>query len=167
MNRSEKLKILQEAIEGQPRLLRQLQQQKQREAMPYVDAMGVIDLHCCPPALWGMEVADGESIIEGSIKYGTLGDYIRRWQSGKLDKPYVHNMAIGILDACDSQYDLIPLHSIEITRRDSGRTYLPNLTIGALRGYYKQCVKSVEDKTFTLILFETDQNRLKKFPPQP
>ena len=24
-----------------------------------------------------------------------------------------------------------------------------------------------KDKPFTLILFETDQNRLKKFPPQP
>lgn len=144
MNRAEKLRTLQDALQGQAGPLQQLHRQRQKDALPYLEVYGIFDIRTCPLALYSLSVIDGE-IDEGRIVYEPLSAYLCRFSETDPKQQQYLQSAIALMDAEDSQYDAVPVSYIEIKKCDYSSRILPDCTVAHLRGFYARCADSLSE----------------------
>ncbi|GAB2542872.1 hypothetical protein [Spirosoma aerophilum] len=160
MNRAEKLKILQEAMQGQTRLLCQLSQQKRKGKMPFLDVAGFVNLYPCSPLLLDLMVMPTESILD--CKKGdhiSLRECLARFDKVDSAQLYYAFSAVGAIDGNDCHYDRVPLHGMQIQHRNYSKTYLKGGTIADLRRYFHQSASSLDEHPFLLLSLEMDLKR--------
>ncbi|WP_041258022.1 hypothetical protein [Fibrella aestuarina] len=162
MKRADKQAILQDALKGQSSALRKLQKERLRDSMPYLDAHGVIDVNNCPEALLGVLVyyndIDNDTITITSQEFiCKVADRsgLRRWS--------MSSSAITMLDPADSQYDLIPLHTMQLTKRNYVRINISGGTIGDLRRYFSRCADSLS-KPYIGLFFDAEPREVVTVP---
>ncbi|MCC5612558.1 hypothetical protein LC612_39165 [Nostoc sp. CHAB 5834] len=157
MKRSQRVTILQEALQGKTGQLHQLHQQRSEKAMPYLEAHGIIDYGQCPPMLLDLPIYYGE--VDEKFHQTTLGQWMTKPNSERTTD------VCGFIDMPDSQYDTLPLSFIELRCRDYSKTLIQGGTIGDLRRYFSQCTASVNEP-FVVLLFKTNLTRYtSKFNP--
>ena len=128
MKRAEKLKILQDSLQGQTNQLQQLYRERRKKSMPYLEASGIVDVHTCPPELLAINVLYGETDGRPFFKK-PLGEWLKLLSElGKINQ-IGGDMAMGFVDANDNQYDAIKLDLIEVRSRNFSYWHLPALTI--------------------------------------
>lgn len=66
MKRTEKLKLLQDTLQGHTAQLHQLKRQLSKKQMPYLEATGFVDMRHCSPLLMDMDVVYNESLLSGA-----------------------------------------------------------------------------------------------------
>lgn len=162
-DRAQKLKTLQDALEGRTQSLQRLQQQRRKEAMPYLEVHGIIDVRQCSPKLMDLIVVDGESIIDGKHVYKPLSEWIHQYNTFVPTSTYVYRSdgSIGSIEATDTQYDAEPVTYIEVKHRNYATQTLRGGRIADLRRMFDQCAASVE-QSFILLCFETDVSRYER-----
>lgn len=158
-NRTEKLKTLQEVLQGNNRTLQGLYRQQRKKAMPFLDVHGFVNIRSCSPLLLELLVVPTESIIDGKRNdYITLDDCLRRFDA-VTSKQYYSYSAIGSIDADSSQYDAVALDYIQIRYPNYSNRYLQRGTIADLRRYYQQSASAFDEYPFLLLSLETDLSR--------
>jgi hypothetical protein len=158
MKGSEKRQLLQEAFGGKGNALRQLQRQRLKTNMPFLEVTGIILVDACPVELMGLSVVDTESCIDSSVvKTQPLSEFIDRWN--RTDRKPFYGCAFGLLDPEDEQYDALPLSAIHIRHTDYSNTHTPNGTISELRRLFFRSQTSLSEYPFVPLLIETDIDR--------
>ena len=165
MNRNEKLKILQDSLQGQTNQLQQLHRERRKKLMPYLEAHAIVDAYNCSPELLAIQVLYGE-IDERPFLQKSLRDWLNLLNELGQISQYGGDMATGFIDANDSQYDAVKLDLIKVRSRDFSYWHLPALTIGDLRAYYNQSEASYTS-SFVLITFDTDMSRYARYTRLP
>ena len=102
MKRNEKLKILQDSLQGQTNQLQQLHQERRKKLMPYLEAHAIIDAHNCPPELLDITVFYGEIDERPFLQKSLRGWLALLDELGQISQ-YGDDMATGFIDANDSQ----------------------------------------------------------------
>ncbi|MVM40386.1 hypothetical protein GO730_26565 [Spirosoma sp. HMF3257] len=160
MNRADKLKALQDAFQGQYRLLHQLHREERKKIMPFLEVHGLVNIRSCSALLSDLLVMPTESIIDRKKNdYITLRDCLRRFDEVDPKGSYYSYNAIGSLDADSSQYDAVALNYIQIRHPNYSNTYLQGGTIADLRHYFKQSASAFDEHPFLLLSLETDLSR--------
>ncbi|GAB3957147.1 hypothetical protein GCM10028805_48990 [Spirosoma harenae] len=104
MNRIEKLKAIQEVLNGRKKALQELHRQQRKKMMPFLEVHGFVDISQCSPLLLDLLVMPTESIIDGKRNdYITLKDCLRRFYGVDPKGSYYSYSAVGIIDADSSQ----------------------------------------------------------------
>ena len=132
MNRAEKLKTLQSALQGVSGQLEQVHREQRKKSAPYLEAHGIIYPQNCTPELFDLTVIHGV-IDERPFLYSPLHDWLAKF-NGRLQPEIYDGVAGTVIDANDSQYDAVVLSFVVVRSRNYSFWYLPGLTIGELRG---------------------------------
>ncbi|RAK02906.1 hypothetical protein LX87_01027 [Larkinella arboricola] len=161
MNRTEKLKVLENLLEGNNEKLRELHCERQKKAMPYLEVYGFVNIRQCSPLLLDVLVMPTASIIDHNRKvYIPLRDCLRRFDAIDTFKyPYYPYSAVGSIDVDDYRFDAVQLDSIQIRYPDYSNRYLKGGTIADLRRYFNQSASAFDLYPILLLSFETDASR--------
>lgn len=162
MNRTEKLKTLQDALQGKSGQLKQIQLERQKEAMPYINATGYVDFHNCPPAFLDFNIhCDYYSPYTKHHKiFCTVREGIEIYNQVETKERFLFSTGCSIIWIDDERYDNEPLAFLCVRGRDYKDRYLQGKTVSDLRSLYKQSTDSFYDSPHVAIFFETKQDRL-------
>jgi hypothetical protein len=148
VNRNEKLKILQDALQGKESQLQQVHQQRRKDAMPCKNATGYITVDCCPAEWSGLTVLDMDAAIDDDTRprQCTFAKWLLLPKSGSSD-------VCGLfIDARNDKFDAIPLAGMLLELRPYIRRHIYGHTIGDLRRCYNKSAESVERSTIILFV---------------
>jgi hypothetical protein len=164
VNRNEKLKTLQDALQGKASQLEQLHQQRRKDAMPYQNATGYIAVDCCPAEWQNMVVMDCEAAIDDDTRPRSCT--FAEWLLLPIARSGIKSGCGLVIDTRSDQFDTLPLAGMMLELRSFGRKYIYGGTIGNLRRYYNQSAASIE-KPGILLFVSYDINRLLPNRPTP
>jgi hypothetical protein len=153
MNRNEKLKTLQDALQGNASQLEQIHQQRRKDAMPCRSVSAYLSIKYCPPALMALSVRDFERFLDNDnvAIWEPLSEWLHRIKTVGPKSPYSHESAATAIDANSTEYDEVALSYIQVENRNYSRTTFKGGTIGKLRHYFSQCEQSVSSSGIILM----------------
>ncbi len=154
MKRTDKIKVLQNALQGQTTPLQQMHHQYKAKAMPFQETYGIIDARQCSPMLLDLQVLDGEQIIDGTRNYQPLSRWLENCHVGPKSA-YRSDNAYSSIDASHDAYDTVPVALIQLKRPNCLFSSLPGGTVADLRRWHSQCATSVLE-SFVVLVIETD-----------
>lgn len=169
VNRVEKLKVLQDALQGQTGQLCRLRRQQSAKAMPYLSVAGIVDIHQCPPALFELPVSYSYyPILSRREKYHEpLQECLRRFDEVDPKLRFLFSSALGLIWPDDRPYNDVPLHYIRVTCRDCRERYVEGGTISDLRRYFDQSTGCFDEHPYLSILIETKSEQFDWFAKRP
>ncbi|MFD1144540.1 hypothetical protein ACFQ4C_25660 [Larkinella insperata] len=158
MNRTEKLKVLENLLEGNNEKLRELHCERQKKAMPFLEVYGFVNIHQCSPLLLDVLVIPTASIINHNRKdYIPLRDCLRRFDEiDTIKYPCYPYSAVGSIDIDDYRFDAAVLDSIQIRYRNYSNRYLKGGTVADLRLYFNQSASAFDLYPLLLLSFESN-----------
>ncbi|UFH55512.1 hypothetical protein [Spirosoma sp. KNUC1025] len=161
MKRTDKLKVLQDAMQGQTSTLQQLKRQQAKEAMPYLEVAGIINVHDCPPALLDKRVMFSyfPTLHKKEQFFLPVREYLQHYAHVEPRLKFLFGHGLGLLYANNSLYDSVGLDFMEFRCRDYRERYREGGTIGDLRRWYRNTAKSCDGPGYIALWFENDLKR--------
>ncbi|GAB3639711.1 hypothetical protein [Spirosoma arcticum] len=169
MKRVEKLKVLQDVLQGQTSQLRLLHRQQGMKSLPYLSVAGIVDIRQCPPALYELPVLYSyyPTLSGYEEYYEPLQECLRRFDEVDPKLRFLFGSAFGLIWPTDRQYDDVPLQYIQVGCRDYQERYVPGGTVRDLRRYFNQSTDCFDERPHLSIFIETKSEQFDWYVKRP
>lgn len=152
MNSKDKLRTLQDVLQGETSSLYKYKRQHQKETVPYLDVQGILNLHSCPPILLDLWVCYSyfPTLRKCEHLHTSLAECIQRHNQTDLKLRSLFGGICGLIRPENKQYDDAKLAFIQVRCRDCEERSIEGGTIQNLRYWYSQSADSFNESPYLI-----------------